>query len=264
MRVEIYKCDNCGVMNEVQYDSSDELVKEVIIYKTVENNSAFTDMLTLSNYQGFSMDKLWEICGDLCYPILMQTEFSTGVDLYFVPVGNDLSQNSIQGYLVTPSNVLTRVCIRKSRDITYFTNPYLFKLPHNTFLYATHHVPGNTNIMTVNNIRYRQKIVTKNGLTVYELYIIQDFPVPCYGIEVFVKFCTLDKTEYSIYELMQFICMDKIILGETNIETGNGFYIQSARLSKVTLYTLGSKSVSMLDRKNFYNSVMTFFELIKE
>ena len=261
----IYKCPKCGTVKEFQYNNENgKLMKEVTIYdRFTHSSSAYMEILDELTYNEFAIDRLWEVCGNLCYPMLIKTEFSNNVDLVFIQVEEDLSRNTIDAFLVTETNMIGKVQVRKTDDFSYFLNPYLHKLPHSTFIYASTPVEKNTNISYVSPIRYRHKI--SNGLesnSIHELYIIEDFPVQSYGIELFVKFySTRDTDEIPIKELLQHVDAKNIIYG-TEINTHDGFYIQNSRLSKINMYSL-TVNISKEERMHFYDSITKFFELVE-
>ena len=263
LTVMIYKCPNCGLIDERQFDENKELTKEIFVYDSKKSENSYSELLSLIDYKAFNLDRLWEVCGELCYPILMRTEFSTNINLFFIPVTDTLQQNSIEGYLITHSDILIKAKIEKSNNLSYFMNPYLFRLPHPTFMYGTTHIPGNINILSVSPIRYRHKIKSKSGLGIHELYIIQDFPIPCYSIEVFIRYCTTGDIPDStpIAEVMDSIDMENIIMNGSNVHTAQGYYINAVRLSRVNLYSMGSTDLTPGERKSFYEAIKQFFEL---
>ncbi len=262
MTVNIYTCTNCGLIKEYQTNSEGELEKEITIYSKQNNTRDYIEMLGLVKYSQFSLNHLWEVCGRLCFPALIKTEFSLDVELFFIPVEDNLSYNAITGFIYTDNGILARVQIKKTNDMSYFMNPYISKLPHSTFLYATVPLPTNaTTIGSVESIRYRHKISDHNAFQIeHELYIIEDFPVFCFGIELYVKSITMNKNNYTIRQLLDIFDVRSLIMGEGKMVPKEGFYICNARISKVNLFALGNRDITEEQKESFLNHIYNFFE----
>ena len=263
LSVLIYKCPKCGTLQEFQYNNANgKLMKEITIYdRYTHTSSAYMEVIDELNYNEFALDRLWEVCGSLCYPMLVKTEFSDNVDLVFIRVEDDLSRNTVDAFLVTDTNMIGKVQVRKSSDFSYFLNPYLHKLPHSTFVYASTPIEKNPNISYVSPIRYRHKISEgSESNSIHELYIVEDFPIQSYGLELFVKFYTTREDDIPIKELLSHVDAKSIIYG-SEINTHDGFYIQNSRLSKINMYSL-TANISLDERKHFYDSIIKFFDLV--
>jgi ssDNA-binding Zn-finger/Zn-ribbon topoisomerase 1 len=262
LKVDIYQCPNCGLLKEIQSDTEGNLQKEIIVYNYTSNTSDFVEILGLMNYSQFSLNHLWEVCGRLCFPALIKTEFSTDVELFFIPVEDNLSYNAITGFIYTQNGILARTQIKKTNDMSYFVNPYISKLPHSTFLYAT--LPLITNATTIGSvepIRYRHKISDHNAFQIeHELYIIEDFPVFCFGIELYVKAITMNKNNYTIRQLLDIFDVSSIILCKEEHVPKEGFYICNSRISKLNLFALGNRDISDEQKESFLNDIYNFFD----
>ena len=262
IRTTIYKCEKCGMIKEYQYNlETNELMKEINIYdKFTHSSSSYMEVVNMLSYNEYAIDRLWEVCGCICYPVLMKTEFSDNVDLVFIRVEDDLSRNVIEAFLID-TNMVGKVQVRKSDDFSYFMCPYLNKLPHSSFIYASTPIERNPNIAYVAPIRYRHRISSNSQNSyVHELYIIEDFPIQSFGIEIFVKFCTFDDTEIPIKELIGRIDLKNIIMGN-DINMSEGYYIQNSRMSKINIYSMSSNKFTEEERRHFYKSIKEFFDV---
>ena len=264
--VFLYKCNNCGGYREYIYDvASGDLMKEVKIYKSFTNDcSGFTEALSDCSYNGFALDRLWLICGVLCYPVLCKSATSDSIDLVFVSVDDDVFHNKIEGFILTDNNIIGRISYAGTNALSIMTNPYIAKLPHKDFLYVSVPTIRSESIETVEPIRFRHKIKSCNNgaSTVHELTIIEDFGLECFGIEIYIKFLTYTSDdETDIRKIIKAIDLESLILGgETHID--DDYYIQTSRLSKINLYSLTTSKITKELRIKFYKDIKRQFELV--
>jgi transcription elongation factor Elf1 len=264
----IYRCPDCGVTKEVQFNQdTGELMKDVTIYNQfAHSSSAYMELINECKYNEFALDRLWEISGKLCYPVLMKTQFSENVDLVFINVQDDLSRNSVDGYIVTDgSNMLGKVRVQKTDVFSYFMNPYLYRLPHSTFMYASTPIQSNENIAAVSPLRYRFKVTSMKNSYLCELSIIEDFPVQSFGVEVFVKFgCFTDMSKVPIIKIIKLVDIDSIIMGKDPVvDESEGIFIQQQWVHKINLYSSSARFLSKELREHFCESIKKFFIMIQ-
>lgn len=263
----IYRCPICGLTKEIQFNQeTGEIMKDVTLYdRFAHSSSTYMEILNECKYNEFALDRLWEIGGVPCYPILLKTHLSDDIDLVFIKLNDDLNNNSVNGFILTDNGMIGQVKINKSDGYSYFLNPYLYKIPHTTFNYVSSPTPINNNVFTISPIRYRFKTSHLKNSYLYEFSIIEDFPVQSYGIEVFVKFAAFDNfSQTPISKVIQMIDLKHIICcPETNPDPGSEIYIQEMRTSKINLFSTTSRNISKDLREHFYSSIVKFFKLIE-
>jgi transcription elongation factor Elf1 len=264
----IYRCPECGVTKEVQFDQENgNLMKDVTIYNQfAHSSSSYMEIINECNYNEFALDRLWEVSGTLCYPVLMKTQFSDNVDLVFIRVQDDLSHNSVDGYIVTDgSNMLGKVKVQKTDVFSYFLNPYLYRLPHSTFMYASTPIQSNENIAAVSPIRYRFKVSSMKNSYLCELSIIEDFPVQSFGVELFVKFGSFtDLSNTALIKIIKLIDINSIIMGKDPVvDDSEGIFIQQQWVHKINLYSSSARFLTKELREHFCGSIKKFFIMLQ-
>ena len=261
--LHIYQCPNCGSISEFQFDN--ETSKLIRVSHIFDNNasdaSSISEVEGILTYENFSMDRLWAICGFLCYPALIKSEFTNKTSLIFVKAGNLIGDTSAAGYIINSQNVIGEISIIHEDNISHFYNPYLANLPHREFSYMSVPTPRCEMLESVCNIRFKYELTGHSGVYVHTLTIIKDVPLKCYGLECVVRFHTYgDCHNVPKSKLLENINIKGLILGEENIELAEGYSIQAGRVSKITLSSTGRCNITEDQRVAFYNDIKAFFQ----
>ena len=265
--LEIYTCPECSSITEFQYESeSNELIRESYVYdnKISSRSSIITESEGYIKYENFSLDKLWVVCGHLCYPALIKSEFTDKSSLIFVKCENEIALNCVDGFIINAQNVVGEIRIFSDQNISHFYNPYLSRLPHKDFHYMSYPTPRCSALEAVDSIRFDHVETGHNGVYMHKLTIIKDMPLRASGIEVYIKFYSFGEKLHRSNKIMKYIKGIKlrdIIMGKTSFETTEEYSIQSFNVNKHTISSVNRIDISMEERLDFYNDIVKFFEV---
>jgi hypothetical protein len=203
------------------------------------------------------------VCGHLCYPALIKSEFTNETSLIFVKCENNLGLNSVDGFIINAQNVVGEIRVFNDQNISHFYNPYLSHLPHKDFLYMSYPTPRCDALEAVENIRFNHTKDGHNGVYMHKLNIIKDMPLRAIGLEVYVKFYSFGEKFVSNGKMMKFvkgINLKAIILGETDFEVNGEYSIQSMYMNKHTVSSVNRIDITQEEREQFYADIVKFFE----
>ena len=265
--LHIYECPECGTISEYQFDNeTNELIKDIHVYdKRVANVGNFSETLGLISYENFSLDRLWSVCGHLCFPVLVKSEFSDRSSLIFVKVGHSLAHNTIDGYSINSNDIIGHVHMTTEHNISHFCNPYLANLPHHKFNYISVPTARCEQLEIVYGIRFLYKKEGHDGGYARKLVIVKDLPLRCMGLELYIKFYTNGISENILMmDLIKGLHVKEIVMGASNIEVENGYSIQKTNLVKITLSATGRENISTELREEFYRDIVVFFSQFDE
>lgn len=263
--LHIYQCPDCKAIS--QYHFNNETGKPIRILHILDNSnisdrSPICEVEDIVTYENFSMDNLWAICGFLCYPALIKSEFTNKTSLIFVKVGNIIGETSVAGYIINSQNVIGEISIIHEDNISHFYNPYLANLPHKDFSYMSSPTPRCEMLESVWYVRFKHDVTGHGGVYMHKLTIIKDIPIKCYGLEIAVRFYRYGDTTTNptMSKLLEDINIKGLILGENDLSLAEGYSIQSSKVTKMTLTSSGRFSITNEQRLSFYEDIKKFFE----
>lgn len=263
--LHIYQCPECKSVS--QYTFNNETTKLIRVLHIFENNnisdttSPICEVEDIVSYENFSMDNLWTVCGFLCYPALIKSEFTNKTSLIFVKVGNLIGQSSVAGFIINSQNVIGEISIVHEDNISHFYNPYLANLPHKEFSYMSSPTPRCEMLESVWNIRFSHDVTGHGGLYTHKLCIIKDVPIKCYGLEVVVRFHRYGELSTpSMSKLLENINIKALILGENDVHLAEDYSIHVGRVTKITLTSTSRSNITQEQRLSLYEDIKKFFE----
>ena len=263
--LNIFECPECQSISEFQYNSeTKEMARESYIYdnKITKRSSIISEAEGFVKYENFSLDKLWVVCGHLCYPALIKSEFTNGASLIFVKCDKTIGLNCVDGYMINAQNVVGEIRMFNDQNISHFYNPYLANLPHKNFNYMSYSTPRCDALERVDNIRFEHTEEGHDGVYMHKLTIIKDLAMKTCGFEVYVRFYTFGDKFHKHTKISTFlkgIRLEDIIMGNENIEVSEEYSIQSHYLNKHTLSSVNRIDISKDERRELYNDIIKFF-----
>lgn len=259
--VTIFQCTKCKMIYEKQINKpANKPLKDIYIYDQLESNSSeFSEIITMMKYKNYSLNKLWVIENIICYPVLVQSDFTQGISLIFVPYFVDIIKNDIEGYMLTEQNSLGYTKFTSRQKISFYTNPYLSRLPYPSYKYISFDDDEIfNNVKSISNIRYD---LTNTG-NVFELKIIYDIPYLCYGINIYAKFIAAYHTLKCGYsELLKDISFSSLLKNNTINSLAEGYAIKNFNVNKFSA-TMSSHVIEPDIRNKLAEKITRFFELI--
>lgn len=262
-RVLIYKCNNCEAIKEIHYDKNNEIIRDINIFsKFPSNSSSYLEILNSLEYNQFALDRLWVINGKLCFPVLLKTDVDDSLNLIFASVGSDLMHEDVKCYILNNSNIISEAILSRMQTYSYFFNPYLSHLPFPDLNFKINYTHRGEAIQYASDIRYQHKIQKINNRIVHKLYIVKDYPILNYGIELYVKFLTYDNSEDEepIKDLIIKLDLESLILGKESFNIDINYSIQSSHILMVNEYSLCKKSISQEQRISLFEDIKQFFD----
>ena len=263
--MEIYECPNCKTISEYQRNTeTKEVVRESHVYdnRIDTRSSIIAETEGYIKYENFTLDKLWVVCGNLCYPALIRSEFTNSTSLIFVKCGSDLGLNSVDGFIINAQNVVGEIRVFNDQNISHFYNPYLARLPHKDFKYISYPTTRCDALEAVDNIRFDHTKEGHNGVYLHKLAVLKDMPLRAVGLEVYVKFYTFgEKFEKPIkmMKLINGINLKDIVMGKSHIIIDEEYSIQSMYVNKHTISSINKIDISTGERAEFYKDIIKFF-----
>ena len=262
MILEIYECPECHSISEYHYDDNDNVLREFHILDADPSNvSLLSELNGVVPYENFSLSRLWNVSGFLCYPMLVKTESNEKPTLIFVKVGTSMEFNNLDGFIIDTNNVIGEVHIIKDQNISYFVNPYLAHLPYPTFSFISVPTTKCDALESVMDIRFKHEVFGHDGFYKHELIIIKDIGLKANGIEVNIHFNTDEdiSNNVSMMTILNGIDLKSIVLGKTEIHTQDKFSINSASLYTHNLSSIGKHHISDDMREQFWKDIEMFF-----
>ena len=259
--VGIYQCVKCGMLIEHQVRRTDNAtLKDIYLYDQFESDSGeFTEILTNMSYKNFTLARLWLVMDKPCYPVLVKSEFTSGITLVFVPCELDITKHDVAGFIYTEEGFIASVQLYRNQKLSFFANPYLINLPHQDFKYLTYPTERAETLEYISTIRYR---LTKDAKH-YDFFIIHDNPKMCYGIEIFIRFVKSDDTPITFYTpLLGNLDFRSIVLHENELHVAQGYGIQIHRITKLNPYSISSYPIDKSIRENVVREICHFFEVV--
>ena len=261
--VTISICNECGLISESQHKDG-VLMKMVHMYQPI-SSSEFTmlESTDIMPFENFSLSRLWCVCGKLCYPSLIRSDFPENgkVFMCFIKMDSRIDMDDIDGYIINSNNIIGEVHLTREQTLSFFHNPYISNLPKKDFSYLTIPTERCENIEAVLPIRYQHKQSTQNNFNVHQIYIIKDNPIRCVGYEVYVRFIRYSSERISMIETFQGINLKAIITGELPVEVDEGFSLQTFNLTKHTLSASIKSQITQDEKESFYESIIEFFQI---
>ena len=268
LSIVVFHCPNCNNYRELDYEvPSQRVLKTIDLYNTKNQYMySFTDSSLAPNVNSFSLYQLWDICGCICYPAYVKIGENEAARMVFIQATDHPEKYEAQrAFIVTSNNMIAEIMLGRSSFVYFISNPYLSKIPHPDYIYVSLPTEINPSISTVMNVRYR---ITKRDFDEdnywIEMNFVEDFPFHCFGIEVELKFIHKKSLgELSTMDLIHSIHLREIILGESEIQLSEGFYIQSSRVTKVNLFEIATKVIPQDTRNQVYNDILRFVDAIE-
>lgn len=263
-KIYIYTCSECGFVTEHQYDINGELVKTVNMYKTniIGRDSSVLETTNIVPYDNLSLTRLWSVCGDLCYPSYIRSDFPEieKPSVVFIKVNKKRKNDVVEGYIINEQNVIGKLIATNDRILSYYYNPYLARLPQKEFDYLAMPTSRCESLEAVIPVRYHHSQDSLgNGVILHKLYIIEDIPIRCMGYEVYIRFITHNiPHDESMTDIINGIDLKSIIIGG-DLTVQKGYGIQASRLIRHTLSAQICHNIDESDKLAFYNSVKDFF-----
>lgn len=267
--VAIFKCEKCGFVLEKQYRKDDNVIlKTISTYNEISPDyGEISEVITNRSYKSFNIDRLWLVCGRMCYPALIRTRREESIVLMFIPYPCDITKEDVQGYIITDQNILAYASFSKHNNKpSYMVNPYLLKLPHQSLSYSSFPNERNDDLATIGKIRFMHMIRDDNsGAVLHDLIIMKDIPMLLYGIEIHVRFLLSGYPEHiKISELIDIIDLKNILCENTILTTRDGCFIKAHRVRKITCYSAGPYKMNEDDSTLFVDEVKKFFDVSGE
>lgn len=259
--VAIYQCVKCGMLLEHQVRRTDNTtLKDIYLYDQFESDTGeFTEILTNMSYNSFTLARLWLVMDKPCYPVLVKSEFTSGITLVFVPCELDITKNDVEGFLYTDHGFIGSIRLYRNQKLSFFANPYLINLPHVDFNYLTYPTERSETLEYISSIRYKLEKDSKH----YDFFIIFDNPKMCYGIEIFIRFTRDDPKKIKYFTpLLGDLDFRNIVLKGDEVKVAEGYSIQIHRITKLNPYSISSYPIEIHIRENVVREICHFFEVV--
>jgi hypothetical protein len=259
----IHECPKCGTISEFQYEYGTENPIRIshIFVKDSGESSTFAEAEGFIPYDNFSLDRLWAIGGALCYPVIVKSEFTEKTSLIFIKAGHTIEFNSVEGFLISSSNVIGEIKMIREDTVSHFCNPYLAHLPRPEFNWVSSPTSRCDALETVYNIRFTHMVEGDENMKLHTLIIIKDMPLKVMGIEVYVRFNSMNNADegLSMSDLIHKIDIQAIIMGTSVMNIKEDFAIQRWRVTKHTLSSLNNEDIPPDIRIGFWRDMRRFF-----
>lgn len=260
----IYTCHKCDVIIEYHFSKENKLLKVVYLFDTFKPNEVIeSENEGLISYEKFSLGRLWTICGNLCYPALIKTDFpdESKTTRIFLKVNNP-NPEKLEGYMISDQHVVGEIQLTNLQVKSLYYNPYLARLPKPDYLYLAIPTTYCTSVESVLEIRFRYETTDiSNEIIIHKLNIIKDNIHQCSGFEIYIKFithgCPKEKKISTVLKKIDF----RSILLEEDIHTAKGYGIQVYHLTHHTLSAITRNEVDFESRNGLYESVIEFFAI---
>ena len=260
----IYACPNCKMTAEYQFSKDNTLNKLVYIFNPLRTAEAiYSENLGLVSYNDFSLARLWSVCGELCYPAIVKSGFVDDIKAtkLFVKI-NTPDPKVIEGYIINEQNIIGEIKIDKEEVHSIFFNPYIARLPKVDFLYLAIPTVFCNNLESVMEIRfnYEKKEMTP-GVILHQVNIIRDVINQCCGFEIYLRFLTHGcEPEKSIAKMLVNVDLKNLLMDE-DINTEEGYSIQSFHLIRHTLSATARTTIHPDEKLSLYDEVVEFFNI---
>lgn len=256
--IDFYECVQCKSTAEMEYDPLTLSLKSE--FREYSHKSADEIEVKTTKSKPFSVDRMWEVYGTLCYPVLVKSSTNDDSGLLFVDINTNIEDDAIEGFICVDDN-FNKVKISRTQHISLFFNPYLVNIPHGkTYNYLSFTASESKILKVVSDIRFNFISTKCDGYYVHELMIIKDFPTECYGIEINVEFETEGINKVPKYKSMiPRLKLSDIIKGKDNVTLGKGYKMVSYSITKNNCFETMDDEVSSIDRNHLYEEIRNFF-----
>lgn len=185
--------------------------------------------------------------------------------IVFIEAQTNVFNWKVDGYILTETGDLARTSISKDSIRSLIANPYLAKLPHIDFNYATSATVMNADIMRVQPVRFSETITkTEKGFNIHELYFIDDFPFLLFGVEVFIRFYVTENAECTnMVKKCENVGLENIILGQHELSAADGYSLRQYHIITINGYSITSKYLDMELRHHVYDDIQNMISNLK-